>query len=98
MSSLVAARHISHRYEGVLALHEIDLDVDAGSFVAVLGPNGAGKSTLAQILAGAIRPTSGQILLEGADVTAVAGRQGLIGNGVALIPEGRRLFGQLTVD
>jgi branched-chain amino acid transport system ATP-binding protein len=98
MNALLTAKRIGHRYEGVLALHEIDLDVAAGSFVAILGPNGAGKSTLAQILAGAIKPASGQILLEGVDVTPTVGRQGLIGSGVALIPEGRRLFGQLTVD
>ena len=98
MSALLAARGIGHRYQGVLALNDIELDVPKGTFMAILGPNGAGKSTLAQILAGAIRPAKGQILLEGADVTARAGRQGLIRNGVALIPEGRRLFGQLSVD
>ncbi|CAH1695294.1 MULTISPECIES: ATP-binding cassette domain-containing protein [unclassified Chelatococcus] len=98
MSALLTARGIGHRYQGVLALNDIELDVPKGTFMAILGPNGAGKSTLAQILAGAIRPAKGQILLEGTDVTARAGRQGLIRNGVALIPEGRRLFGQLTVD
>ncbi len=95
---LVSVKGIVHRYDGVLALDGVDLDVQAGSFVAVLGPNGAGKSTLAQILAGALRPMKGRIELEGVDVTARAGRRGLVDAGVALIPEGRRLFGQLSVD
>lgn len=98
MSAFLSVRGIEHRYDGVLALNGVDLAVDAGSFTAVLGPNGAGKSTLAQIMTGALRPTSGQIVLEGRDMTSHAGKRGLIRNGVALIPEGRRLFGQLTVN
>ena len=95
---LLAAVGIAHRYEGVLALHNVSIAVPAGSFLAVVGPNGAGKSTLALILAGAIRPTDGRLVLAGADVTERAGRRGLVEAGVALIPEGRRLFGQLTVQ
>lgn len=95
---LISVKNIEHRYAGVLALDGVDLDIPASGFVAVLGPNGAGKSTLAQIVSGAIRPTKGQIRLDGADVTARAGRRGLVDAGVALIPQGRRLFGQLTVD
>ena len=95
---LLAALGIEHRYEGVLALHDVSLSVPAGSFLAVVGPNGAGKSTLALILAGAMRPTGGRLLLAGTDVTERAGRRGLVESGVALIPEGRRLFGQLTVQ
>ncbi|MCO5164115.1 MAG: ATP-binding cassette domain-containing protein [Mesorhizobium sp.] len=95
---LISVKGVGHRYDGVLALDGVDLDIPAGGFVAVLGPNGAGKSTLAQIVAGALRPLKGRIELSGADVTSRAGRQGLVSSGVALIPEGRRLFGQLTVD
>ena len=95
---LISVRDIGHRYDGVLALDGIDLDIAAGGFLAVLGPNGAGKSTLAQIIAGALRPLKGRIELDGVDVTSKAGKQGFVGAGVALIPEGRRLFGQLTVD
>lgn len=97
-ASLVSVKDIVHRYDGVLALDGVDLDVSAGSFIAILGPNGAGKSTLAQILAGALRPMKGKIELDGVDVTSRAGRRSLFDAGVALIPEGRRLFGQLSVD
>ena len=95
---LLSVRSVRHLYAGVLALDGIDLAVPAGGFVAVLGPNGAGKSTLAQILCGALRPSAGTIHLGPADVTARAGRDGLVRDGVALVPEGRRLFGQLTVE
>ncbi|GGH24491.1 ABC transporter ATP-binding protein [Alsobacter metallidurans] len=95
---MIEAAGVEHRYEGVLALHDVSVSAPAGSFTAIVGPNGAGKSTLALILAGAIRPTAGRLLLDGADVTERAGRRGLVEAGVALIPEGRRLFGQLTVD
>lgn len=98
MTALIAGQGLGHRYNGVLALQDVDIEVAKGTFLAVFGPNGAGKSTLAQILAGAIRPSSGRIRLEGADVTARAGRQGLVRDGIALIPEGRRLFGQLSVE
>lgn len=95
---LISASGIEHRFDGVLALQGVDLDLVAGGFLAVLGPNGAGKSTLAQIMAGALRPQKGQLQLEGRDVLRKAGREGLVGDGIALIPEGRRLFGQLSVE
>jgi branched-chain amino acid transport system ATP-binding protein len=95
---MIEAVGVEHRYDGVLALHNVAVSAPAGSFTAIVGPNGAGKSTLALILAGAIRPTAGRLLLENTDVTERVGRRGLVGSGVALIPEGRRLFGQLTVD
>lgn len=98
IAPIIAVKGIEHRYEGVLALSDVAIDIPAGGFVAVLGPNGAGKSTLAKIISGAMRPMKGDLFLDGQDVTARAGRNGLVDAGVALIPEGRRLFGQLTVD
>jgi branched-chain amino acid transport system ATP-binding protein len=97
-STLLSVKGVMHRYDGVLALDGVDLEIPAGGFIAVLGPNGAGKSTLAQIVSGALRPERGRLFLSGDDVTGRAGRQGLVNAGVALIPEGRRLFGQLTVE
>jgi branched-chain amino acid transport system ATP-binding protein len=97
-SALLSVRGLGHRYEGVLALDGIDLDIRAAGFLAVLGPNGAGKSTLAQVMCGTLRPASGSLLLDGRDVTGWAGQRGLVAEGLALIPEGRRLFGQLSVE
>lgn len=97
-AALISLAGVEHRYGGVLALQGVDLDLPAGSFLAVLGPNGAGKSTLAQIVAGAVRPQKGRIRVDGRDMVHKAGREGFIRDGIALIPEGRRLFGQLTVE
>ena len=52
-------------------LHDINLTIDE-RFVAITGPNGGGKSTLAKVIAGIITPTSGQILLDGEDITALS--------------------------
>ncbi len=92
----VAVAGIVHRYAGVLALNGVSLDVQPGTFTAVLGPNGAGKSTLAQILCGVLRPTQGSVTVDGVARTRRS-RRAFVEDGVVLVPEGRRLFGQLTV-
>jgi len=65
--------------------------------VALVGANGAGKTTLLRAIAGAHRPSAGNILLDGRDITQVAAHR-RVGMGVALVPEGRRLFAQMTVE
>ena len=88
-------KNVTHRYDGVLALQDISLEIERGSFTAILGPNGAGKSTLALILGGMLCPTSGSVT-----VKQHKGKQsgdGFIGLGVVLVPEGRRLFNSMTV-
>ena len=92
----IVVHQIVHRYAAVLALNGVSLEVPAGSFTTVLGPNGAGKSTLAQILCGVLRPTSGTVEVDGVAQSKAAGRS-FIEQGVVLVPEGRRLFGQLSV-
>lgn len=66
--SLLSVRHISKHYGGIAALDDISFDVDPGEIHAVVGENGAGKSTLMKILAGAVRPDNGEILLDGTPV------------------------------
>lgn len=92
----IAVTDIIHRYAAVLALNGVSLDVQPGSFTTVLGPNGAGKSTLAQILCGVMRPTGGTVEVEGIAQTKSV-RRAFVEQGVVLVPEGRRLFGQLSV-
>jgi branched-chain amino acid transport system ATP-binding protein len=83
-------------YEGAVALHGIDLSVEAGKLVCLLGANGAGKSTLAHTIAGLHRPSSGWVRLAGVDVTRMPAHQRMR-RGLVLVPEGRRLFADLSV-
>jgi len=83
-------------YGPIKVLHEVSLRVRKGEFVAVLGRNGAGKTTLLQAIMGIIRPVSGQILWQGEDLTPLPPWQ-RVRRGLALVPEGRRIFAPLSV-
>ena len=83
-------------YDGIEALHGIDLRVEPGTVVALLGPNGAGKSTTLSVICGLLRPTSGQVLLAGRNVVGVKAED-LARRGLITIPEGRGVFPNLTV-
>lgn len=89
--------NVTHRYNGVLALNNVSLEMEKGSFTAILGPNGAGKSTLALILGGMLRPTSGTVFVHNTDRNKSHSGNGFINLGVVLVPEGRRLFSSMTV-
>ena len=87
-------------YGAVRALRGVSLNVEAGETVALLGTNGNGKSTLMKCVAGLVRPTRGRVALEidgtTHDLTKLA-PEAIVDLGVALVPEGRRLFPKLTV-
>ena len=87
---------VSAGYGATAVLHNINLSVRPASVVALLGPNGAGKTTLLHAVAGLIRPTSGRVLVNGAEMTGE--RPNRINRaGLCLIPEGRGIFRSLTV-
>lgn len=79
------------------AVNGISLSVHAGEVYAVIGANGAGKSTLLRTLAGLHHPAEGRIVLDGVEVTKERPDRRLA-FGIALVPEGRRLFPSLTVE
>jgi branched-chain amino acid transport system ATP-binding protein len=81
---------------GVIALHGVSLHVRAGEAVALVGANGAGKTTLLKTIAGLLAPSSGQIWFDGRRIDEVEAAD-RVGLGIALVPEGRRLFSRLTV-
>jgi branched-chain amino acid transport system ATP-binding protein len=96
MSALLEVRDLSVRHGQLRALSGLSLSVDAGRVVAVIGANGAGKSTLLETVAGLLPAEQGRIELDGEDVGRLPAHRRLR-LGIALVPEGRRLFPSLTV-
>jgi branched-chain amino acid transport system ATP-binding protein len=96
VTALLEVRQLRAGYDGVPVLHGVDLDVAAGEIVAVLGSNGAGKSTLNNAISGLFAPSGGTVRFDGIDITARS-PQSIVAAGVIQVPEGRRIFPNLTV-
>ena len=94
---MLEVRGLKVAYGGIQAVKGIDLDVAQGEFVTLIGANGAGKSTTLKALAGLLRPAAGSIHYNGMDITARPAFE-LVRQGLALVPEGRGVFGRLTVE
>jgi branched-chain amino acid transport system ATP-binding protein len=93
---LLSVRNISAQYGRARILSEVGFDVAEGEIVSVVGANGAGKSTLVRVISGMLRPSAGQILFRGQDITAMPPYK-IVLRGIVHVPEGRRLFGDMTV-
>jgi putative spermidine/putrescine transport system ATP-binding protein len=86
---MIVFRDISKSYGPSVALHSTELTVRKGEFLSLLGPSGSGKSTILNIIAGAVAPSSGTILLDGKDVSTVPPRErglGMVFQNYALLP------------
>lgn len=83
-------------YDGIHAIHGVSLDVYEGEIVAIIGANGAGKSTLMKSIAGLIPPDSGSIHFQGEEISGYPANS-IIYKGISYVPEGRRLFSNLSV-
>ena len=94
---LLAVRGLTAGFDAGPVLFGVDLDVATGELIALVGANGAGKSTLLGVLSALVRPTAGTITLAGEDVTRER-PEALVRKGVAHVPQGRRLFGTLSVE
>ena len=94
---MLETRGLTASYGQFRALFGVDLTLAAGETVAIIGANGAGKSTLLRAIAGICEGrVSGQVMLNGASLTALNSDQ-IVEQGVALVPEGRAIFSDLTV-
>src|SRR5947209_15951390 len=94
---MLEVRGLSARYGQHRALDQVDLDVASGEIVVLLGANGAGKSTLLKATAGLVRPTGeARVVLAGRDLLALP-PHAIVEAGIALVPEGRGIFAELTV-
>jgi len=95
--TLLLVESIDARYGLLQAVRDVSLEVEEGETLALVGANGAGKSTLLCTIAGSHRPAGGRIVFDGVDVTRVRAHR-RVRMGIALVPEGRRLFPALTVE
>ena len=85
---------IRKSYGGKTAVDGVDLDIGVGDFVCILGPSGCGKTTLLRILAGLIEPDSGEIRLDGRDLTRVPARH----RGFGIVFQSYSLFPNMTAS
>jgi branched-chain amino acid transport system ATP-binding protein len=94
---MLSLKGIDAGYGTFQALFGVSLEVNAGEAIGVIGPNGAGKTTLMRVISGLIRPTAGQIGMEGVDLLATPAHR-ILRLGIAHVPENRRLFARMTVE
>jgi branched-chain amino acid transport system ATP-binding protein len=95
--TLLQVDHLLTAYGPVVVSRDVSLTVGDREIVTVLGPNGAGKSTLLRAVSGLLRPKKGTILFEGKDVTGISADR-MAKMGVVMVPEGRKIFADLTVQ
>ena len=93
---MLKVRKLEVAYGGIKAVKGIDLDVAAGELVALIGANGAGKTSTLKVLSGLLKPATGSVVYDGADVTGKPAYE-LVRRGLAMVPEGRGVFPRLTV-
>ncbi len=94
---MLAVENLHVRYGRVAAVRGVSLEVNAGEIVCLAGPNGAGKSTTLLAIAGAVAPSAGDVRFEGASLAGTA-IEDIAAAGISLVPEGRHIFGTLTVE
>ena len=94
---LLVVEDLEVRHGAVTAVHDLSLEVDRGEIVGLIGPNGAGKSSTLHAIMGAVRASAGDVRVRGESVVGKR-PEAVARKGVALVPEGRRIFADLTVD
>jgi branched-chain amino acid transport system ATP-binding protein len=95
--SVLEARALEIRYGGIRAVKGIDLAIERGELVTLIGANGAGKSSTLRGICGLTRPAQGTVFYDGRDVTSMAAHERARA-GLVMVPEGRGVFPQLTID
>ena len=96
MSNILEIKDLSVRFGGIRAVNSISMEVGEGQIVTLIGANGAGKSTILRSVSGIVKPQSGDILFEGQSILGLSPDK-IVTRGVTLVPEGRRVFPNLTV-
>ncbi len=97
MTAVLRLENVTSGYDGIPINRNVSLDVAEGQILAIVGRNGVGKSTLARTIVGLLRPSSGRIFYGGEDVTFADARHRAMA-GIGYVPQGREIFGRLTVE
>ena len=93
---MLEVQGVNTYYGNIHALKDVSIEVEKGEIVTIIGANGAGKSTMLRTTSGLLKPRTGSIRLEGEDLTQLRPHE-IVMKGVVQVPEGRRVFGRLTV-
>ncbi len=96
MSKMLEVRDLCVSYGGIQAVKGISFDVEQGQIVTLIGANGAGKSSTLRSIVGLVKPASGSVKLAGEEIAQRTPEQ-IVSKGITLVPEGRRVFADLTV-
>ena len=97
MTAILSVRALEVGYGAIKALHGIDLEVNQGEIVTLIGANGAGKTTTLRTISGLLKPRNGEVFFQGANITGVKTHL-ITARGISHVPEGRGIFGNLSVQ
>jgi branched-chain amino acid transport system ATP-binding protein len=95
-NNMLEVQQIDAYYGSLRVLMDISIEIKPGETVAIIGANGSGKSTLLKTITGMIHPKGGKILFDGQDITNMNPYQ-IVAKGISMVPEGRRIFPDMTV-
>ncbi|MGN0306426.1 MAG: ABC transporter ATP-binding protein [Lachnospiraceae bacterium] len=94
--AMLSVKNLEVHYGMIKAIKDVSFEVNQGEVIALIGANGAGKTTILHTVSGLLQSSRGQVIFEGRDITRVPAHK-IVGLGMAHVPEGRRVFSQLTV-
>ncbi len=94
--AMLSVNNLQVHYGMIQAIKDVSFEVNQGEVIALIGANGAGKTTILHTISGLLQPTKGSIIFEGQDITKIPAHK-IVSLGMAHVPEGRRVFAQLTV-
>ncbi len=96
MSNILEIKNLSVHFGGIKAVDGISMDIPEGKIITLIGANGAGKSTILRSVSGIVKPQGGEILFGGESLIGKT-PDAIVNRGITLVPEGRRVFSNLTV-
>lgn len=96
MSNILEIKNLSVHFGGIKAVDGISMDIPEGKIITLIGANGAGKSTILRSVSGIVKPQGGEILFGGESLIGKT-PDAIVNRGITLVPEGRRVFPNLTV-